>query len=262
MSQEIKPYDQQAEKGGQVRTMFDRIALRYDLLNHLLSAGIDRSWRRRTVRRVKAGVSVHGAGWDTDGEPWSKESGPFPKILDVATGTGDLALMLSRAMPEARITGADLSPGMLEIAARKVVRKNLGGRITLREADATALPFPNGGFDAVTVAFGVRNFERIGAGLAEMARVLRPGGKLYVLEFSMPSNKIIGNLYAFYFRKVLPWIGGVISGERQAYRYLQRSVEAFPYGDRFEGMLLEAGFLQAEQARWTGGLVTLYTATK
>ncbi|MDR2936013.1 MAG: bifunctional demethylmenaquinone methyltransferase/2-methoxy-6-polyprenyl-1,4-benzoquinol methylase UbiE [Rikenellaceae bacterium] len=257
MPQEIKPYDQQAEKGDQVRTMFDRIALRYDLLNHLLSMGVDRSWRRRTVQRVKAVV-----GEDTEGGLWAKENGLSPKILDVATGTGDLALMLARAIPEARITGVDLSSGMLKIATRKVACGNLGGRIALCKADVTALPFSDGGFDAVTVAFGVRNFEQIGAGLAEMARVLRPDGKLYVLEFSMPANKVIGSLYAFYFRKMLPWIGGVISGERQAYRYLQRSVEAFPYGDRFERMLLDAGFSQAGQARWTSGLVTLYTATK
>ncbi len=176
----VKPYAESDPKKRQVRIMFDRIAFRYDLLNRLLSLGIDRRWRKRLVKRA------------AEGDPAT--------IIDLATGTGDLAIMLSKAIPEARVTGVDISPKMLGVAKRKIGRKNLP-RITLKEGDAEDLEFAGGEFEAATVAFGVRNFEDIEKGLAEIHRVLAPVGRILVLEFGMPENRLFGALFGFYFRR-------------------------------------------------------------
>ncbi|MCD8186773.1 MAG: bifunctional demethylmenaquinone methyltransferase/2-methoxy-6-polyprenyl-1,4-benzoquinol methylase UbiE [Rikenellaceae bacterium] len=239
---EIKPYDQADGKKEQVRNMFDRIAFRYDFLNRLLSLGIDVGWRKKTVRTVQS-------------------DRPFT-ILDVATGTADLALMLARRIPQARITGVDLSPEMLERGRKKIRKREIANIAALIEADAEALPFPRESFDAVTVGFGVRNFGNIPAGLDEMYRILKPGGHVYVLEFALPEGKIFGSLFLFYFRRLLPFIGGVVSGERKAYRYLQRSVGDFPYGERFSGLLAQAGFCRVTQQLFTRGIAILYRAEK
>jgi demethylmenaquinone methyltransferase/2-methoxy-6-polyprenyl-1,4-benzoquinol methylase len=237
----VKPYPEADTKKEQIRTMFDRIAFRYDFLNRVLSFGVDRGWRRRTVRAVAADRPA--------------------VILDVATGTGDLAIGLARALTGARITGVDLSSALLAVARRKVVRKRIPN-ITLSEGDAENLPFDAEAFDAVTAGFGVRNFGNIPAGLSEMHRVLKPGGKVCILEFSMPPGRIFGRLYVFYFRRLLPFIGGIVSGENRAYRYLQQSVEDFPYGDRFAALMAQAGFSAVTQTPLTHGLAIIYRGEK
>lgn len=238
----MKPYDNQAGKKEQVRTMFDAIARRYDLLNHLLSLGIDRGWRRKLVRGVRRSGAL--------------------RILDVATGTGDLAILTAKAIPDARITGIDLSEQMLAIGSEKIFRARLDARIALETGDAEALRFDTGEFDAVTVAFGVRNFENLRQGVGELFRVLRPGGTLWVLEFGMPRLKLFGSVYRLYFHRVLPFLGGIISRDRKAYSYLPRSVEGFPYGQGFAGMLKDAGFVSVGIENLFGGVAQLYRAEK
>ena len=239
----MKPYNQEQPKRDQIRTMFDRIAPSYDLLNHLLSFGVDRSWRRRVVKLVQR---------------------EHPRqILDLATGTGDMAIALAQGVPEARVTGADLSPQMLEVARVKVAEKGLTERIDLCIAEAEQLSeWPKGKFDAATVAFGVRNFHDIAAGLREIARVLSPGGKLYVLEFSTPENKIFGALYRFYFHRVLPVIGGWISKDKRAYRYLPDSVDEFPTWERFMEMMAGCGFGNCGCVALMTGVARIYIGEK
>lgn len=241
----IKPHhDDPAGKKEQVREMFDSIARRYDLLNHLLSLGIDRRWRRRLVGMVRRQ------------EP--------TEVLDVATGTGDLAIAVARALPAARIIGVDLSPGMLAIGREKVAARFPEREFPMLEGDAERLPFPDGSFGAVTCGFGVRNFESLAKGLGEMHRVLRSdGGRIYILEFSMPpKNNILGKLYRFYFRRVLPGIGRMVSHDARAYTYLPESVGGFPYGERFCALLKETGFDDPAMTVLMGGIATIYTATK
>lgn len=224
--------------------MFDTISPRYDLLNHLLSFGVDRSWRRSLVRMVKRSGAVD--------------------ILDEATGTGDLAIMMARSIPAARITGTDISEGMLAVGRAKVARSGYGTpeRITLKREDAENLSFAGGTFDAVTAAFGVRNFEDIPAGLAEMFRVLKPGGGVYILEFGPPRNKIFGALYRFYFHRILPLLGAAVSKNKAAYRYLPESVDGFPYGAPFVGMMAAAGFTRCGFRNLSGGIAQLYYGEK
>jgi len=222
-----------------VRSLFDSIARRYDLLNHLLSAGIDAYWRRRAVRRLR---SVRGG-----------------RILDVATGTADFAVAAARLAPR-EIVGVDIAEEMLALGRKKLSSRGLSGLVSLRKGEAESLPFPGGSFDAAIVAFGARNFENLGAGLAEMRRVLRPGGKILVLEFSRPQRFPVRQLYLFYFLRVLPFIGGLVSGNREAYAYLPASVMAFPDGEEFLALLGAAGFTHAEAERLTFGIASIYTA--
>jgi demethylmenaquinone methyltransferase/2-methoxy-6-polyprenyl-1,4-benzoquinol methylase len=237
-------------KRERVEAMFDSIAPRYDALNHLLSAGVDRLWRRRVVRLAARGLS-EGA-----------EDDPGAALLDVATGTGDLAIALARGLPRARVTGVDISEGMLALGRRKVARAGLADRVTLRGGDAEALAFEAGTFDVVTVAFGVRNFGDVEAGLGEMRRVLRRGGRCLVLEFSEPRRGLFAALYRFYFHRVLPWVGRAVSRDAGAYAYLPRSVEEFPAPERFEAMLLGAGFAEVKTRRLTFGVAYIYEARK
>lgn len=230
-------------KKEQVREMFDSIAPRYDFLNHLLSLGIDRRWRKKMVRMVRA-AHPHA-------------------ILDVATGTGDFAIMMARRISGAEITGVDLSAEMLHVGRGKVARKLKGRELKMIEGDAEALPFGDEAFDAVTAVFGVRNFGNLRKGIEEMHRVLNPGGGIYIMEFSMPPKRNLwGMLYRFYFRNVLPWIGRIVSGDKRAYTYLPESVGEFPYGERFEALLREVGFGEVSGRPLMGGVVTIYKGMK
>lgn len=229
-------------KKARMRSMFDRIAPSYDRLNHLLSFGIDRLWRRRATRRVAAAAPA--------------------AILDLAAGTGDWSLLLARRFPDARITGVDLSPEMLAAARRKAERRGLADRIRFEEGDAERLTAADGAFDLVTVGFGVRNFARLEQCLREMHRVLRAGGTLAVLELSTPRNPLWRTLYEFYGFRLLPLVGGAISGDRGAYRYLPASIRAFHRPERFAELLRDAGFRTVERESLSGGIATLYVAER
>lgn len=226
----------------QVETMFDDIARHYDFLNHFLSLGTDRLWRRRAINIIR------------------KHSTP-KQILDVATGTGDLAIASLRLNPE-RVTGIDISENMLELGRKKLSDRGLDEKIKLLKADSEAIPFEDESFDAAMCAFGVRNFSSHLRGLTEICRVLRPGGMIMVLEFSKPSYFPVKQLYFLYFRRILPLIGKIISGDSKAYTYLPESVMAFPEGEEFIGILSEAGFAGSQCKRLSGGIATIYYAFK
>nr|WP_027881873.1 bifunctional demethylmenaquinone methyltransferase/2-methoxy-6-polyprenyl-1,4-benzoquinol methylase UbiE [Meiothermus rufus] len=226
-------------KAQAIQKMFSEIALRYDLLNRLLSAGVDRSWR---VAAVKAAL----------------EQNPR-RILDLATGTGDMALLLKRLAPQAEVVGADFAPPMLELARQKA--QKLGLEIPFVEADALNLPFPDRHFEAITIAFGFRNFADYTQALAELYRVMAPGGRLCILEFPPPPQGGLGALYRFYFTRVLPWVGGLVSGNPAAYRYLPASVECFPTPPTLAGMMNQAGF-QTRYRLFTGGIAALHIGQK
>ncbi|MDE6871642.1 MAG: bifunctional demethylmenaquinone methyltransferase/2-methoxy-6-polyprenyl-1,4-benzoquinol methylase UbiE [Bacteroidales bacterium] len=227
-----------------IRNLFDNIAPEYDRLNHVLSLDIDKTWRRRAVRRI---VSRY--------EPLN--------ILDIASGTGDFAIAIAKkAAKGSRVTGLDISEGMLAIGREKVAKCGLSGIIGLETGDSEKIPYAEGTFDRVSVAFGVRNFEHIGIGLSEMRRVLRKGGTVTILELSEPQNRIIKWLYRLYFLNVLPMIGGKVSGNRGAYEYLPASVQNFPKPARFMEMMSEAGFSNIRHNSFTFGICRMYTAEK
>ncbi len=239
MSQNYPSVVESSEKKTEVRAMFNAIAGRYDLLNRVLSAGIDQRWRRRAVALLAA---------------------ERPKrILDIATGTADLALLATSLQPE-KVIGLDISAEMLAVGREKAARHASGELVELIEGDAEAMPFEDNSFDAILVAFGVRNFGDLGGGLREMNRVLRPGGSAVVLEFSQPTAVPIKQLYGFYSKHILPRIGGAISGDSGAYKYLPDSVAAFPYGDAFLKRMAEAGFASGVCERLTFGIASLYKA--
>lgn len=228
-------------KKEKVQEMFNGIAPKYDLLNHLLSMGIDKSWRRKAMREL--------------------EGGRRGTVLDIACGTGDFSIEALRHGVE-RVVGADISENMLAVAREKAREKGLEDRLEFRYGDSENLDFEDGTFDAVTVAFGVRNFEHLERGLAEMCRVLRPGGKVVVLEFSTPERFPMKQLYRFYFKQILPRVGGLVSGDRKAYEYLPASVFAFPQGDRFLQIMRSCGYRNVAQWRLTFGIASLYTGEK
>lgn len=221
--------------------MFDTISARYDFLNHLLSLGIDRSWRRKAIRMLR------------DGQP--------KYILDVATGTGDFAIQALSLNPD-KVVGIDISEGMLNKGRAKLAERKLGERIELLKGDSENIPFEGNKFDAVTVAFGVRNFENLERGLQEIHRVLRPGGQLVVLEFSKPRIFPFRQIFNFYFRFILPRIGSLVSKDRSAYRYLPESVRDFPDGERFTAILRKVGFNQTACKELTFGISSVYSARK
>ena len=226
-----------------VRAMFAEIAGRYDFLNHVLSAGTDFYWRRRTVR----------AAFDVADGP----------VLDICTGTGDLALALKRRFPAAEIIGTDFTHEMLVIARRKAGRRVPGGGITFVESDAQALPFPDDSFGLVTVAFGLRNVTDTARGLDEMVRVCRPGGEVLVLEFSRPEVPILGGLYGWYFRNLLPRVGQLVARNRQsAYDYLPESVGEFPSGRALADLMERSGLFEVRFTPLTFGVATLYRGRK
>ena len=232
------------EAAAHVREMFGRIAPRYDLLNHLLSLDVDKVWRRRVAKKFSA--ILHN---------------PAARVLDLCCGTGDLALAFRKEAPAgAEITACDFVPEMLARARAKAAA--LGAGVTIVEADALALPFADGSFDLVSCSFGFRNLSNYERGLLEIFRVLKPGGIAAILEFAEPRGKLFGSLYRFYFRRVLPRLGGLISGNGSAYTYLPNSVRKFPSPETLQGLLERAGYTDARFARWTGGIVTLHTARK
>ncbi|HZK08090.1 MAG TPA: bifunctional demethylmenaquinone methyltransferase/2-methoxy-6-polyprenyl-1,4-benzoquinol methylase UbiE [Bacteroidales bacterium] len=225
----------------QVQKMFDNIAPSYDLLNHLLSADIDKLWRRRVIKMIR--------------------SQPHRHILDLATGTGDLAIAAA-ALPDTKVTAVDLSAEMLKFQQKKLQKKNLQEQITLLQGDGEALPFDDDTFDVVMIAFGVRNFEDLPKGLAEMRRVLKKDGLVVILEFSKPRTFPVKQLYQFYFKRILPTVGRWISKDKSAYSYLPDSVGYFPSGTDFTRYLTQAGYTNPAIRTLTLGIASIYSARK
>ncbi|MHA4808671.1 bifunctional demethylmenaquinone methyltransferase/2-methoxy-6-polyprenyl-1,4-benzoquinol methylase UbiE [Flavitalea flava] len=229
-------------KKQQIAQMFDRIAFRYDFLNRFLSGGIDIYWRKRAIRELKL-------------------LNPL-KVLDVATGTADMAIMMTRHLPDVRVTGIDISTGMLEMGRQKIAKLKLEDQVELMTGDSEAIQFPDHSFDAVTVAFGVRNFENLEKGLREILRVLRPGGRLVVLEFSQPKMGIFRKFYDLYLRVIAPGISAVVSSNREAYQYLNDSVRAFPEGEDFVQILDKNGYIRTSLKSLSMCICTVYTGEK
>ncbi|MFI3318550.1 MAG: bifunctional demethylmenaquinone methyltransferase/2-methoxy-6-polyprenyl-1,4-benzoquinol methylase UbiE [Rikenellaceae bacterium] len=239
----MKPYNRdKTTKSEEVREMFDKIAPAYDRLNHILSLQIDKLWRRKVVKMAK-------------------KLAPG-RVIDLATGTGDLAIAISKALPEAKIVAIDPSEGMLKVAQEKIKAEGLEERITIEVGSAEALPTQDGQADLITVAFGVRNFGNLQRGLDEIARSTREGGAVIILEFSTPPNPIFRWFYNLYSRNIMPFIGGLLSRDRRAYEYLPASVEEFPAPDRVAEMLVKAGFVQPHLRSLTFGVAHIYCAVK
>ena len=227
-----------------IRQMFDGIASDYDSLNHLMSLGVDRRWRRRALCEII-----------TPDRP--------QQILDIACGTGDFSLAIAHRMhPAGRVTGLDLSEGMLAVMEKKVEKAGLQERISCLQGDSEAMPFADGSFDVVTIAFGIRNFEHREAALAEILRVLRPGGRLVILELSVPENKLLRGCYNLYFKHFVPWIGGIISGDKAAYRYLPASVQRFPGRREWTATMVRCGYTDVRHKAFTCGLCRMYVGEK
>ena len=242
MKKIVKPYNDSGSKKEQVAEMFNNIAPTYDLNNKILSLGIDRIWRKILVNTIKK----HN-----------------PRlILDVATGTGDVAINLIKHIPDARVEGVDISEGMLSKGRKKLVDLKLNDKIILNLGDSENLNFADNTFDAVTIAFGVRNFENLSLGLAEILRVLKPGGIVSILEFSKPANPAVSSLYNFYFKKILPGIGRITSKDNSAYTYLYESVQVFPEGENFVKILESTGYQKSKCRKLSFGICSLYTAFK
>ncbi|MEQ9187518.1 MAG: bifunctional demethylmenaquinone methyltransferase/2-methoxy-6-polyprenyl-1,4-benzoquinol methylase UbiE [Cryomorphaceae bacterium] len=240
-AEKIKPYSDEGSKKEQIAQMFDNISGNYDLLNHLLSLNIDKAWRRKAVKLLK---------------PYNPKS-----LLDVATGTGDFAVELMALNPSS-VTGIDISAGMLEVGKRKMTKRKLDQIIHLQLGDAENLPFENNHFDGITVAFGVRNFENLVAGLTDMHRVLKKGYPVAILEFSKPRKFPMKQVYNAYFKYILPSIGKLISKDSRAYTYLPASVNAFPEGEAFLRILEDVGYSNIREHRLTFGIATIYLAEK
>lgn len=240
--EKIKPYGKEGDKGQLVEEMFDHIAPTYDTLNHRLSWDIDKRWRRKAIRQLEAYKPQ--------------------RILDIATGTGDFALLSAHMLHPKELIGADISEKMMEIGRQKVVDAGLSDIISFRKEDCMALSFPDASFDAVTAAFGIRNFQDLDQGLREMCRVLRPGGHLSIVELSEPMRFPMHQLFKIYSHTLLPLYGRLLSGDGSAYGYLTATIEAFPQGEQMTGILQKAGFSQVSFKRLTFGICTMYLATK
>lgn len=238
----IKPYNKEGKKSELVEEMFDNIAPAYDKLNHTLSMGIDRSWRRKAIDTLR----------------------PFHprRIMDVATGTGDFAILACRELRPDTLIGTDISEGMMEVGREKVKQAHLSGKISFAREDCTCLSFADSSFDAVTVAFGVRNFEDLDKSISEMHRVLVPGGHLVILELSTPNRFPMKQLFALYSKAVIPLLGKCISKDSSAYTYLPESIRAFPQGEVMQEVIRKAGFSEVHFKRLTFGICTLYVAKK
>ena len=238
----IKPYEQRGEKAAQVEQMFDNIAPTYDKLNHRLSWDIARGWRKKAIQQLA---------------PHQPQT-----ILDIATGTGDFAILAAEMLHPVKLIGADISEGMMQIGREKVAKKGLDSIIDFAKEDCLALSYPDGSFDAVTAAFGIRNFADLDKGLREMCRVLKPGGHLSIVELTTPVKFPMKELFHVYSHTVLPLYGRLISRDTSAYSYLTKTIEAFPQGERMVEILKKAGFSEASFKRLTFGICTMYFATK
>lgn len=236
----VTPYNSEASKKSQVEDMFDNIAPKYDLLNHVLSMKIDVLWRNTLVN-------------------WMRKDAP-QEVLDVATGTGDLAIAVQKGT-QAKVVGLDLSQQMLNVGVIKIKKLKLDGKISMQKGDAENLPFEDNRFDAVSVSFGVRNFENLTKGLGELRRVVKENKSVYILEFSKVEG-FMGPLYMFYFKNILPAIGRLVSKDNRAYTYLPDSVNAFPFGEKMKQILLDTGFKKVEYKKLSLGIATIYKATK
>lgn len=245
MRKNVKPYQDSSDKKTQVGQMFNNIAKNYDLLNRVLSLGIDQIWRRKMVNSLS----------------YLKDR-TSSAILDVATGTGDVALAIAKQYPQSNVIGVDIAGKMLEKGDQKIKHQKLDNRIRLELGDAESLAFDNNSFDGITVAFGVRNFENLMLGLQEMYRVLRDNSQLIILEFSKPRGFVFKGIYHIYFKYLLPLVGKIKSGDAHAYDYLFRSVQNFPDGSQFTDRLKEIGFSDVQEKRLTFGICTLYKAKK
>ena len=242
MSRKVKPYkDSDLSKKEQVTKMFDTISKEYDGLNRVISFGIDVKWRKKVVDIVAKQQPEN--------------------ILDIATGTGDLAINLVETKAS-KITGLDISPGMLEVGRQKITKKGLDGTIEMILGDSENLPFSDNTFDAITVAFGVRNFENLNKGLSEILRVLKPNGVFVILETSVPTKAPFKQGYNIYTKSIMPLIGKLFSKDKVAYSYLSESASVFPYGEALNNILNKIGFINAEALPQTFGVATIYTATK
>ena len=239
--EEINPYHE-GEKAQQVEQMFDNIAPTYDTLNHRLSWDIDRGWRRKAIQQLA---------------PYKPQT-----MLDIATGTGDLAIMAAQMLKPQQLIGADISEGMMDIGRKKVKAQGLDEIISFAKEDCLALSYDDASFDAVTAAFGIRNFADLDKGLSEMCRVLKPGGHLSIVELTTPVSFPMKQLFHIYSHTVLPVYGRLISKDTSAYSYLTKTIEAFPQGERMQDILRRAGFKDASFKRLTFGICTMYFATK
>lgn len=238
----IRPYNQEAEKANQVEQMFDNIAPTYDKLNHRLSWDIDKGWRRKAIRQL---------------QPFAPKT-----LLDIATGTGDFAILAAKMLKPGKLIGADISEGMMEIGRQKVKAEGLDSIVSFEKEDCLNLSYADGTFDAVTAAFGIRNFADLDKGLKEMQRVLKPGGHLSIVELTTPVSFPMKQLFRIYSHTVLPVYGRLISKDTSAYGYLTKTIEAFPQGERMMEILKKAGFAEASFKRLTFGICTMYFATK
>jgi demethylmenaquinone methyltransferase/2-methoxy-6-polyprenyl-1,4-benzoquinol methylase len=239
--QEVKPYKTEKSKKEEVAQMFDNISKRYDFLNHFMSLGIDKLWRKKAIKLLK---------------PVQPK-----RVIDLATGTGDFAIEALALKPE-KIVGVDISNGMLEQGRVKMKKRGVEHIISMENGDSEDLPFEDGYFDALTVGFGVRNYENLEKGLAEMLRVLRPGGMAVILEFSKPKKFPIKQAFGFYSKYIIPFLGKSISKDSSAYTYLPESVEAFPEGKAFEEILAKVGYKEVKSKLVSGGIATIYYGKK
>lgn len=241
-SEQVLPYNEEEQKGSQVKRMFDSIATAYDPLNRILSLGFDKGWRRKGIAFLK---------------PYAPQD-----ILDIATGTGDLAISMCRTLHSRHIIGADISEGMMDIGRQKVEKAGLTDCISFEYQDSLALTYPDSSFDAVTAAFGVRNFEDIVLGLSEMFRVLKPGGHVMILELTTPERFPMKQLFGIYSRTVIPIVGRLVSRQGKAYNYLPASIRVVPQGKVMTDLLSCVGFTEVKVRTFTFGVCSLYTGTK
>ncbi len=242
MGTSVKPYGNDSKsKKEEVAEMFNNISEKYDFLNHFLSVGIDKIWRKKAVKKLGAIQPK--------------------KILDLATGTGDFALALLKLNPE-KIVGMDISEGMLEVGRQKMVKNKVDNIITMQLGDSENLPFEDNYFDGLTVGFGVRNYENLEKGLGEMLRVIRPGGMVVILEFSKPAKFPVKQYYSFHSKYLIPFFGKMISKDSSAYTYLPDSIQAFPEGDQFLSIMNKVGYVKTDRKIVSGGIATIYSGQK